>query len=90
MVSFVKEMVYLNDDYSVQDYRDLCVNKVSVKFSINNWTLKLKIKLRYKQSWALSVFLNFFNNKKWFFAFLIKLIWLGVGFLNGKGAEIGY
>ena len=33
------------------------------------------------QSWALSVlFFNFFNNKKWFFAFFIKLIWLGVGF----------
>ena len=27
-------------------------------------------------------FFNFFNNKKWFFAFFIKLIWLGVGFLN--------
>ena len=42
------------------------------------------------QSWALSVFLNFFTNKKWFFAFSIKLIWLGVGFLNRTGAEIGY
>ena len=42
------------------------------------------------QSWALSVFLNFFTNKKWFFAFFIKLIWLGVGFLNRTGAEIGY
>ena len=42
------------------------------------------------QSWALEVFLNFFNNKKLFFAFLIKLIWLGVGFLNRTGAEIGY
>ena len=27
-----------------------------------------------EQSWALSVFFNFFNNKKWFFAFFIKLI----------------
>ena len=35
-----------------------------------------------KQSWALPVFFNFFTNKKWFFAFFIKLIWLGVGFLN--------
>ena len=26
------------------------------------------------QSWALEVFLNFFNNKKWFFAFFIILI----------------
>ena len=26
------------------------------------------------QSWALEVFFNFFNNKKWFFAFFIKLI----------------
>ena len=43
-----------------------------------------------QQSWALSIFLNFFNNKKWFFAFVIKLIWLGVGFLNRTGAEIGY
>ena len=42
------------------------------------------------QSWALSVFLNFSNNKKWFFPFFIKLIWLGVGFLNRNGAEIGY
>ena len=25
-----------------------------------------------------------------FFAFFIKLIWLGVGFLNRAGAEIGY
>ena len=40
------------------------------------------------QSWETSVFLNFFNNKKWFFAFFIKLIWLGVGFLNMTGAEI--
>ena len=40
--------------------------------------------------WALSGFLSFFNNKKWFFASSIKLIWLGVGFLNGTGAEIGY
>ena len=42
------------------------------------------------QSWALSVFLNFFNNKKWFFLFFTKLIWLGVGFFNRTGAEMGY
>ena len=42
------------------------------------------------QSWALSVFLNFFNNKKLFFAYFIKLIWLEVGFLNRTGAEIDY
>ena len=36
------------------------------------------------QSWAPSVSLNFFNNKK------CKLIWLGMGFLNRTGAEIGY
>ena len=42
------------------------------------------------QSWALSVFFHFFTNKKWFFAFFIKLIWLGMGFLNRTGAEIGY
>ena len=42
------------------------------------------------QSWALAVFLIFFTNKKWFFAFFVKLIWLGVGFLNRAGAEIGY
>ena len=42
------------------------------------------------QSWALQVFLYFFNNKKRFFEFVIKLIWLGVGFLNRTGAEIGY
>ena len=40
------------------------------------------IKYLLEQSWALSVFLNFFNNKKWFFAFFIQLIRLGVGFLN--------
>ena len=44
----------------------------------------------FKQSWALSVFFNFFNDKKWFVTFFIKLIWLGVGFLNRTGAEIGY
>ena len=44
----------------------------------------------FKQSWALSVFFHFFNNKKWFFAFFIKLIWLGVCFLNKTGAEIDY
>ena len=36
------------------------------------------------------VIFYFFNNKKLFFAFFIKLIWLGVGFLNRTGAEIGY
>ena len=41
-------------------------------------------------SWALPVFFNFVNNKKWFFVFVIKLIWLGVGFLNRSGAEIGF
>ena len=34
--------------------------------------------------------LNFFTNKKWFFAFFTKLIWQGVGFWNRTGAEIGY
>ena len=42
------------------------------------------------QRWALEVFFNFLNNKKWLFALFIKVIWLGVGFLNGTGAEIGY
>ena len=42
-----------------------------------------------KESWALPVFFNFFTNKKWFFPFFIKLIWLGVGFLNRTGTEIG-
>ena len=40
------------------------------------------LKSRAGQSWALSVFFNFFNNKKWLFTFFIKLIWLGVGILN--------
>ena len=31
-----------------------------------------------------------FNNKKWFFAFFIKLTRLGVGYLNKTGADIGY
>ena len=43
-----------------------------------------------KQSWALSVFLNGFNNKQRFVSFFIKLIRLGVGFLNRTGAEIGH
>ena len=42
----------------------------------------------YNKSGALSVFLNFFN--KMIFAFFIKLILLGVGFLNRTGEEIGY
>ena len=42
------------------------------------------------QGWALSVFFNFFNNNEIFFARFIKLIWLGVGFLNKTGADIGY
>ena len=44
----------------------------------------------FSQSWALPVFFNVFNNKKWFFAFFIKFIWLGVDFLNRTGAEINY
>ena len=42
------------------------------------------------QSWALSVFFNFFIDKNWLFAFFITLIWLGVDFFNRTGAEIGY
>ena len=42
------------------------------------------------QSWALAVFFNFFYNKKWFVTFFVKLIWLGVVFLNRTGAEIVY
>ena len=42
------------------------------------------------QSWALSVFFKFFSSKKWLLAFFNMLIWLGVGFLNSLGAEIGY
>ena len=42
------------------------------------------------QSWALAVFLNVFNNKNDLFAFFMKLIWLGVGFLNRTVAEICY
>ena len=42
-------------------------------------------------SWAREVFfVHFFNSKISFFAFFIKLIWLGVGFLNRTCAEIGY
>ena len=41
------------------------------------------------QSWALSVIFKFVNNKT-FFCIFIKLIWLGVGFLNRTGEEIGY
>ena len=36
------------------------------------------------------VFFNLFNKKKLFVAFFTKLIWLGVGFSNRTGAEIGY
>ena len=42
---------------------------------------------REMQSWALSVFLNLFNNKKRF-AFFNMSIWLAVGFLNRTGAKI--
>ena len=42
------------------------------------------------QSWELAVFLHFLMIKIKFFAFLIKLIWLGVDFLNRNGTEIGY
>ena len=42
------------------------------------------------RNWTLSVFFNVFNNKKSFFAFFIKLIWLGVGFLSRTGAETGH
>ena len=37
----------------------------------------------------ISVFFYFLNNKTWFFTFLIKLIWMGIYFLNRTGAEIG-
>ena len=57
---------------------------------IPNGVLTSSIVPSARQSWALSVFFNFFNNKKWFFAFFIRLIWLGVGFLNRTGAEIGF
>ena len=40
------------------------------------------------QSWALLVFLNFTNN--FYFAFFIRLILLGSGFLNRTGAKICY
>ena len=39
----------------------------------------------YAQSWALVVFLDFFNHKNDFCAFFIKLTWLGVGFFNKIG-----
>ena len=50
----------------------------------------LQVVNTFNQSWALLVFLIFFNNKIWFFAFFIKLIWFGVGFVNRTGAAIGY
>ena len=40
------------------------------------------------QSWALSIFFNW--KKNWFFAYFIKLIWMGLGYLNRTGAEIGW
>ena len=42
------------------------------------------------QSWALSVFFTFSTIKNDFFAIFMKLMWLGVGFLIGTGAEMGY
>ena len=33
-------------------------------------------------------FFYFFNKKKWFLTFFIKLIWLGLGFLNRTGVKI--
>ena len=55
----------------------------------NNYKPQFDLCQGTQQSWALSVFLNLFNNKKLFFAFFIKLIWLGVGFLKRTGAKIG-
>ena len=46
--------------------------------------------LAYLQSWALAVFFYFSIIKMILFAFFIKLICLGVDFLNRNGAEIGY
>ena len=54
------------------------------------WIAKVIQIHRYDQSWEILVFFNFLNNKNWFFCIFIKLIWLGVGFLNRTGAEIGY
>ena len=43
------------------------------------------------QSWALEVFLNFFNNNKLFFKIFYQVNLTGSGFfLNRTGAEIGY
>ena len=36
-------------------------------------TLTLELTETVTQSWALSVFFNFFNNKKWFFCIFVKL-----------------
>ena len=55
--------------------------KKGLKFK--SWTLS-------RHSWALAVFFNVFNFKNYIFAFFIKLIWLGVDFLNRNDAEIGY
>ena len=67
-------------------------NTVLCIFSIFAILSRLKLaKVQSKvHSWVLPVFFNFFNNKKWFFAFFSKLIWLRVGFLNRTGGEIGY
>ena len=53
---------------------NFCVHKSSSYFQFNKSHCELadiKLKLFWKntsmQSWALSVFFNFFNNKKWFF-----------------------
>ena len=41
----------------------------SVKFL---WDVPTAVLITAWQSWALSVFFNFFNNKNWFFAFIIN------------------
>ena len=51
----------------------------TLQFVHKNWAAELG-------TWGIILF---FNNKKWFSIF-VKLIWLGVGFLNRTDAEIGY
>ena len=48
------------------------------------------MRLQFTELGTSGIFSFLFTNKTWFFAFFLKLIWPGVGFLNRIGAEIGF
>ena len=54
--------------------RKLAIQQQVKKIAPHSWMNESLNVHKTVQSWALSVFFNFFNNKKWFCAFFIKLI----------------